>query len=66
MTEMCKYVACLQLVTVVMNCVNISGCDYVDSDGVTTKKQYRSSARRLRVSLQSESLLGTKRVLEKL
>jgi len=34
MTEMCKCVACLQLVTV-MNCVNISDCDYVDSDGVT-------------------------------
>jgi hypothetical protein len=28
---MCKCVACSQLVTV-MNCVNISDCDYVDSD----------------------------------
>lgn len=34
-TEMYKYVACLQLVTVMMNCVNISDCDYVISDGVT-------------------------------
>jgi len=33
-TEKCKNIACLQLVTV-MNYVNISDCDYIDSDGVT-------------------------------
>jgi hypothetical protein len=33
-TEMCKYAACLQLVTVMLNYVNISDCDHVDSNGV--------------------------------
>jgi hypothetical protein len=34
-TEKCKIIACLQLVTVMMNYVNTSNCDYVNTDGVT-------------------------------